>query len=132
MLPPNVIIIPDSNCETQPPTSIHFDLKKCIGKGELWMAKDEKTGQTRFVFVTSSQERSPSEDVLPKFNTDPLFEKAVQLCRENENVSASLLQTKFEISYGRAVSLLQKLEKSGFITLVKGRAARSCIFKEVE
>ena len=96
------------------------------------MAKEEKTGHTRFVFITSSQDQSLSEDDASKHNTEPLFEKAVELCRKNENVSASLLQTEFEIGYGRAVSLLQKLEKSGFITLVKGRSGRSNIFKEVE
>ena len=132
MLPPNVIIIPESTFEGKKPASIHFDLKKCIGKGELWMAKDDKTGDIRFVFIASSEERSPSEDDASKHNTDPLFEKSVELCRKNENVSASLLQTEFEIGYGRAVSLLQKLEKSGFITLVKGRSGRSYIFKEVE
>ena len=132
MLPKSIIILPASDLESETSSSIHLELSECIGKGELWMAKDEKTGHTRFVFITSSQEQSPSEDDASKHNTDPLFEKAIELCRKNENVSASLLQTEFEIGYGRAVSLLQKLEKSGFITLVKGRSGRSYIFKEVE
>ena len=100
MLPPNVIIIPESTFEGKKPTSIHFDLKKCIGKGELWMAKDDKTGDTRFVFIASSEERSPSEDDASKHHTDPLFEKAVELCSTNERITAKLLEKEFKIGYG--------------------------------
>ncbi|MBR5710853.1 MAG: hypothetical protein IKX40_08855 [Thermoguttaceae bacterium] len=123
MLPPNVIIIPDSDFETKYPTSIHFDLKRCIGKGELWMAKDEKTGLTRLVFISSQeQEQTSSEDEAPKINTDPLFEKAVQLCSTNERITAKMLEKEFKIGYGRAAKLMEQLNYFGYISIDVGES----------
>ena len=122
MLPPNVIIIPESTFEGKKPTSIHFDLKKCIGKGELWMAKDDKTGDTRFVFIASSEERSLSEDDASKPHTDPLFEKAVELCSTNERITAKMLEKEFKIGYGRAAKLMEELNYFGYISIDVGES----------
>lgn len=96
------------------------------------MAKDAKTGATRPVFITHSQEKATAEDTdsdISVIKEDPQFGQAVDLCVKNKKVSVSLLQTELNIGYGRAKSLLQRLENCGYITLEKGR---SLIFEESE
>lgn len=132
MLPKNIIILPASDSESEQSSSIQLELKECIGKGELWMAKDEKTGKTRLVFISLSQEEAPAEDAdsdISVIQEDPLFGQAVELCVKNKKVSVSLLQAELNIGYGRAKSLLQRLKNCGYITLEKGR---SRIFEESE
>ena len=135
MLPKNIIILPASDSESEQSSSIQLELKEYVGKGELWMAKDAKTGAMRPVFITRSQEELSAEDAdsdISDIQDDPQFDQAVELCVNNKKVSISLLQTELNIGYGHAISLLQKLEKNGFITLKNGRSGRSHIFKESE
>lgn len=86
------------------------------------MAKDDKTGDTRFVFIASSEERSASEDNASKPHTDPLFEKAVELCSTNERITAKLLQQEFKIGYGRAAKLMEELNYFGYISIDAGES----------
>lgn len=132
MLPKNIIILPASDPESEQSSSIQLELKECIGKGELWMAKDAKTGSTRPVFITRSQEELSAEDAdsdISVIKEDPQFGQLVDLCVKNKKVSVSLLQAELNIGYGRAKTLLRRLENCGYIILEKGR---SLIFEESE
>lgn len=133
MLPKSIIILPASDLESETSSSIHLERSECVGKGELWMAKDAKTGATRPVFITRSQEELSANDAdsnISVIQEAPLFAQAVDLCVKNKKVSVSLLQTELNIGYGRAKSLLQRLENCGYITLEK--KGRSLIFEESE
>lgn len=132
MLPKNIIILPALDTVSEQSSSIQLELNECVGKGELWMAKDAKTGATRPVFITRSQEEAPAEDAdfdIADTQDDTLLSQAAELCMKNKKVSAKLFETELTIGYGRAISLLHTLEKDEFITLEKGR---SLIFEESE
>ena len=50
--------------------------------------------------------------------TDPLYDKAVQLARTQKRVGLSLLQRTFMIGYNRAARLLEAMERQGVLRLV--------------
>lgn len=60
---------------------------------------------------------------------DVLFEKAVELIKGYEEVSASLLQRTLVIGYSRAARILDQLEEKGFVGRAEGGKPRKVIKK---
>ncbi|MEX2229498.1 MAG: DNA translocase FtsK, partial [Dehalococcoidia bacterium] len=47
--------------------------------------------------------------------TDPMFSRAIEVAREHQSVSTSLLQRKLRIGYPRAARLMDELEERGYV-----------------
>lgn len=58
---------------------------------------------------------------------DPLFEKAVEIVKEYNEVSASLFQRRLSIGYSRATRILDTLEEQGLIEKAEGGKPRKVI-----
>lgn len=59
--------------------------------------------------------------------TDELYPDAVQIVREANSGSTSLLQRRLRITYGRAVALIDEMEKNGVVGPADGLAPRQVI-----
>ena len=60
---------------------------------------------------------------------DPLFEQAVEIIKEYEEASASLLQRRLSIGYSRAARILDTLEEQGLVGKAEGAKPRNVIKK---
>lgn len=60
---------------------------------------------------------------------DPLFDAAVQVISELDQVSASLIQRRLKVGYARAAHLLDLLESKGNIGPAKGSKPREVLKK---
>ncbi len=59
-----------------------------------------------------------------EFEPDPLFDKATELIKNYDKVSASLLQRRLAIGYSRAARLLDQLEEKGYLGPGEGAKPR--------
>jgi S-DNA-T family DNA segregation ATPase FtsK/SpoIIIE len=55
---------------------------------------------------------------------DPLIQKAIELAREHETISTSLLQRKLRIGYPRAARTMDELEDRGIVASGEGSGSR--------
>ena len=69
------------------------------------------------------------EDYVPEatFDDDELIDQAIEVVREYDAASASLLQRKLSIGYARAARLIDKLEKNGIIGPQEGSKPRKVL-----
>lgn len=58
---------------------------------------------------------------------DPLFEQAVEIIKEYDLASASLLQRRLSIGYSRAARILDTLEEQGLVGKAEGSKPRKVI-----
>jgi len=65
-----------------------------------------------------------SEGSGPPAETDPLFQKAVQLVVESQQASTSMLQRRMRVGYTRAARLVDAMEERGFIGPQDGAKSR--------
>jgi len=62
-----------------------------------------------------------------KYDRDPLFVKAIEIIKEYEKVSSSLLQRKLSVGYARSAKLLDQLEEEGLVGSAIGSKPREVI-----
>jgi S-DNA-T family DNA segregation ATPase FtsK/SpoIIIE len=55
---------------------------------------------------------------------EELYERAVQLVKNERKASTSLLQRRFSIGYGRAAKIIDMMESRGVIGPVAGNSSR--------
>lgn len=72
---------------------------------------------------------TPSEPLPPLRTTaeDPLYDEAVRHVRETGRGSTTLLQRRLKIGHGRAVDLIDEMEKNGVVGPAKGAGAREVL-----
>lgn len=61
------------------------------------------------------------------FDRDPLFNKAIEIIKEYDQISSSLLQRKLSLGYARAARLLDQLEEAELVGPAKGSKPRIVI-----
>ena len=75
--------------------------------------------------VMEQIENQPSEEIHS--STDDLFNDALRLAYEQQQISISTLQRKFKIGYNRAARIIDELEKQGYVGPNEGTKPRKVI-----
>ncbi|WP_186669971.1 DNA translocase FtsK [Sporosarcina sp. BP05] len=125
--------------------------ERLLGKGDmLYIGNGQSSGvRLQGTFVTDEEieriiehvrnEATPNylfgqEDLLASSieeeGADPLYEEACLFIHETGSASTSLLQRNFSIGYNRAAKLMDRMEKSGFISGPRGSKARDVFLTE--
>lgn len=125
--------------------------ERLLGKGDmLYIGNGQSSGvRLQGTFVTDEEieriiehvrnEATPDylfgqEDLLASSveeeGADSLFEEACLFIHETGSASTSLLQRNFSIGYNRAAKLMDRMEKSGFISGPRGSKARDVFLTE--
>jgi DNA segregation ATPase FtsK/SpoIIIE, S-DNA-T family len=125
--------------------------ERLLGKGDMLYIGNGQSSSVRLqgTFVTDEEieriiehvqnEASPDylfgqEDLLASSieeeGADSLFEEACLFIHETGSASTSLLQRNFSIGYNRAAKLIDRMEKSGFISGPRGSKARDVFLTE--
>ncbi|CAM3150700.1 DNA translocase FtsK [Filibacter tadaridae] len=124
---------------------------RLLGKGDMLYIGNGKSSPVRLqgTFVTDTEieriiehvrnEAKPDylfgqEELLASSveeeETDSLFDEVCVFIMEQGSASTSLLQRNFSIGYNRAAKLMDRMEKSGFISGQKGSKARDVYLTE--
>ncbi len=74
--------------------------------------------------ITSDDEGTGSVDDLADEEADRLLPEAVEVIREYDRASASLLQRRLKVGYARAARMIDQLEARGYIGAFDGSNAR--------
>ena len=74
--------------------------------------------------ITSDEESTGSVDDLADEDADRLLPDAVNVIREYDRASASLLQRRLKVGYARAARMIDQLEARGYIGAFDGSNAR--------
>ena len=74
--------------------------------------------------LQSDEEGSASGDELADEDADRLLPDAVEVIREYDRASASLLQRRLKVGYARAARMIDQLEQRGYIGAFDGSNAR--------
>jgi S-DNA-T family DNA segregation ATPase FtsK/SpoIIIE len=88
-----------------------------------------------FDIEEESKVSSPSIDfdkIESDEGKDELFEEAIQIVKESEKGSASLLQRKLRVGYARAARILDEMEQEGIVGPAKGSKAREVYLNKEE
>jgi S-DNA-T family DNA segregation ATPase FtsK/SpoIIIE len=59
--------------------------------------------------------------------SDPLYDRAVEIVLKNQKASISLVQRHLSIGYNKAANLLEAMEKAGLVTAMNGRGQREIL-----
>src|SRR5436305_11341326 len=74
--------------------------------------------------VENDEDSSGSVDDLADEDADRLLPDAVEVIREYDRASASLLQRRLKIGYARAARIIDQLEARGYVGAFDGSNAR--------
>ena len=80
--------------------------------------------------VESDEEGTASSDDLGDEDADRLLSDAVDVIREYDRASASLLQRRLKVGYARAARMIDQLEARGYIGAFDGSNARVVLRRE--
>ena len=80
--------------------------------------------------VESDEEGTASTDDLGDEDADRLLPDAVEVIREYDRASASLLQRRLKVGYARAARMIDQLEARGYIGAFDGSNARVVLRRE--
>ena len=93
--------------------------------------KDQIDGPHYDLSITESDEDgSGSVDDLSDDDADRLLHDAVEVIREYDRASASLLQRRLKVGYARAARMIDQLEARGYIGAFDGSNARPVLRRE--
>jgi DNA segregation ATPase FtsK/SpoIIIE, S-DNA-T family len=81
--------------------------------------------------VESDEDGTASREDLEDADADRLLPDAVDVVREYDRASASLLQRRLKIGYARAARIIDQLEARGYIGAFDGSNARSVLRTDV-
>ena len=80
--------------------------------------------------ITSDDEGTGSVDDLADEEADRLLPEAVEVIREYDRASASLLQRRLKVGYARAARMIDQLEARGYIGAFDGSNARQVLRRD--
>ena len=80
--------------------------------------------------IENDEESTGSTDDLADEEADRLLPDAVEVIREYDRASASLLQRRLKIGYARAARIIDQLEARGYIGAFDGSNARAVLRRE--
>ena len=80
--------------------------------------------------VASDEDSTGNADELPDAEADRLLPDAVNVIREYDRASASLLQRRLKIGYARAARIIDQLQERGYIGAFDGSNARAVLRRE--
>jgi len=80
--------------------------------------------------VESDDDSTGSVDDLADEDADRLLPEAVEVIREYDRASASLLQRRLKVGYARAARMIDQLEARGYIGAFDGSNARQVLRRE--
>ncbi|HEU4671972.1 MAG TPA: DNA translocase FtsK 4TM domain-containing protein [Candidatus Limnocylindrales bacterium] len=80
--------------------------------------------------IETGEEGSGSAEALDDDEADRLLPDAVEVIREYDRASASLLQRRLKIGYARAARIIDQLEARGYIGAFDGSNARQVLRRE--
>ncbi|MDK2982051.1 MAG: segregation ATPase FtsK/SpoIIIE, family [Chloroflexota bacterium] len=100
-----------SNDEIQRLVQYWIDQKAAL------MTTDPQAGEKmpQKVFPNATLTQTPLFDKAPEPDEDPYLSKAIDIVREEERASISMLQRKLSIGYTRAARIVDRLEEKGII-----------------
>jgi S-DNA-T family DNA segregation ATPase FtsK/SpoIIIE len=67
------------------------------------------------VYPSATLTQTPLFDKAPEPDEDPMLNKAIDLVRQEERASISMLQRKLGIGYTRAARIVDRMEEKGII-----------------
>lgn len=94
------------------------DLKKEIVSLKIRIRRIEE------LFLSQSD---PKDYIHESNENDVLFDDAIKILPNHDQISASLLQRRFAIGYSRAARLLDQLEEAGYLDKAEGSRPRKII-----
>jgi S-DNA-T family DNA segregation ATPase FtsK/SpoIIIE len=96
---------------------------------EYWKAQIEDP-QYDLAIIESDEDSTGSVDDLGDEEADRLLPDAVEVIREYDRASASLLQRRLRIGYARAARIIDQLEARGYIGAFDGSNARQVLRRD--
>ncbi|HEY0444718.1 MAG TPA: FtsK/SpoIIIE domain-containing protein, partial [Candidatus Limnocylindrales bacterium] len=92
----------------------------------------EQIGDPRYdlSIIENDEESTGSFDDLSDADADRLLPEAVEVIREYDRASASLLQRRLKIGYARAARIIDQLESRGYIGAFDGSNARAVLRRD--
>ena len=80
--------------------------------------------------IDTGDEPGASVDDLADEDADRLLHEAVEVIREYDRASASLLQRRLKVGYARAARMIDQLEARGYIGAFDGSNARQVLRRD--
>jgi S-DNA-T family DNA segregation ATPase FtsK/SpoIIIE len=80
--------------------------------------------------VETDEDGAGGSDDLGDDDADRLLPDAVEVIREYDRASASLLQRRLKVGYARAARIIDQLEARGYIGAFDGSNARAVLRRE--
>lgn len=80
--------------------------------------------------VDTGDEGTGSTDDLADEDADRLLPDAIEVIREYDRASASLLQRRLKVGYARAARMIDQLEARGYIGAFDGSNARAVLRRD--
>jgi S-DNA-T family DNA segregation ATPase FtsK/SpoIIIE len=80
--------------------------------------------------IENDEESTGSADDLADEDADRLLPDAVEVIREYDRASASLLQRRLKVGYARAARIIDQLEARGYIGAFDGSNARPVLRRD--
>jgi S-DNA-T family DNA segregation ATPase FtsK/SpoIIIE len=95
-----------------------------------WRSQLEDGPRYDMAIITSDEESTGSVDQLADEEADRLLPEAVNVIREYDRASASLLQRRLKIGYARAARIVDQLEARGYVGAFDGSNARMVLRRD--
>ena len=89
-----------------------------------WVKKQQKPEYDKGMIPQKGQENSENKDDEPK---DEFYDQAVDLVRQQQTASVSLLQRRFRIGYNRAARIVDEMEEKGIVGPSEGSKPRQVL-----
>ena len=95
-----------------------------------WRDQIEDTPHYDMAIIESDEDGSASANDLGDEDADRLLPDAVEVIREYDRASASLLQRRLKVGYARAARIIDQLEARGYIGAFDGSNARAVLRRD--
>jgi len=95
--------------------------------------RDQVDGEVHYdlaIIQNDEEESSGQADDLSDADADRLLPDAIEVIREYDRASASLLQRRLKVGYARAARMIDQLEARGYIGAFDGSNARPVLRRE--
>ena len=89
-----------------------------------WVKKQQKPEYDKGMIPQKGQENSEKQDDEPE---DEFYDQAVELVRQQQTASVSLLQRRFRIGYNRAARIVDAMEEKGIVGPSEGSKPRQVL-----
>jgi S-DNA-T family DNA segregation ATPase FtsK/SpoIIIE len=86
--------------------------------------------QYDMAIIDTGDESTGSADDLTDEDADRLLPDAIEVIREYDRASASLLQRRLKVGYARAARMIDQLEARGYIGAFDGSNARQVLRRD--